>query len=71
MGHELHFKEMPSGRLHDELEARAARGWSEEQLAGWLTKALDDPEIVVAVEIADDFEGKMVTACVGRVVEMV
>lgn len=66
MGHELYFKEMELGPLHDDLEERVALGWSAEALAVWLTGALDDPEIGVVVEIQEGFEGWMVTACVGR-----
>ncbi|WP_029605489.1 hypothetical protein [Kozakia baliensis] len=66
MGFTQHFKEMPEGPLSEELEVRAALGWSPEQMAEWLMTELDDPEIVVVVEIADDYEGFMVTALVGR-----
>jgi len=71
MGHKLHFRQAPDGPLTDELEAKAARGWSADELADWLAEALDDPEIVVSLEICRDLEGWSVTACVGRVVEVV
>jgi len=67
MGYQQHFRTAPDGPLTEGLEARAERGWSADELAGWLTRMLDDPEIMVAVEIAADFEGWCVTATVGRV----